>query len=112
MVVFISITSTAYVLLTAREEELERIVYEEIGGIAGGAVGGGFAVGACIVFGVATSGWGLLACGVIGGGVGGLVGGSAANNVYRLKEDYMQNSKISKDGFDVFTLDNFASSPL
>lgn len=44
------------------------------------------AAGVCIVYGIATGGWGLLACGVIGGAVGGTLGaygaGQLADEVY------------------------------
>ena len=67
MLVVISIATTAYILLTADPKDLERIIYEEAGSFVGGSAGAGLATGACLVFGIATGGWGLLACGVIGG---------------------------------------------
>jgi len=59
-VVFVSISATAYILLTAPEGQLEQILYEEVGAVAGGFVGGGAGVGLCLVFGIATSGWGAF----------------------------------------------------
>jgi hypothetical protein len=97
-IVVISISATAYTLLTAPEDKLEQVIYEEIGGVAGGAVGGGLGVGLCIAFGIATSGWGLLACGVVGGGAGGLLGAEAGSKVYLVKDEYMRNSTIVNNG--------------
>ncbi|PIE83537.1 MAG: hypothetical protein CSA09_01420 [Candidatus Contendobacter odensis] len=92
-VVVISISITAYTLLTAPEHKLEEIMYEEIGGAAGGFVGGGTGVGLCIVFGIATSGWGLLGCGVVGGGVGGLLGAEFGNKVILNKRQVYKEIK-------------------
>lgn len=88
MVVF-SLATTAYTLLTAPEDELERVIYQEAGGAAGGAAGASLAVGACLVFGIASGGWGLLACGVIGGGLGGWGGSVAGEKLY-----YSVNSAV------------------
>ncbi len=98
VIIIISISATAYTLLTAPEDKLEQVIYEEIGGVAGGAVGGGLGVGLCIAFGIATSGWGLLACGVVGGGAGGLLGAEAGSKVYLIKDEYMRNSAIVNNG--------------
>lgn len=92
LVVF-SLATTAYVLLTAPEEELERLLYQEVGAVAGGALGSGLAVGGCLVFGVATGGWGLLACGIIGGGLGGWGGSVAGEKIY-----YSNNPSIEVQG--------------
>ncbi len=97
-IVFVSISATAYMLLTAPEEKLEQMLYEEVGGVAGGTIGGGAGVGICIAFGIATSGWGLLACGVVGGGAGGLLGAEVGNKVYLVKEEYMNKSRIVRNG--------------
>jgi len=102
-VIVISISFTAYTLLTAPEHKLEQIIYEELGGVAGGTLGGGSAVGLCILFGIATSGWGLLACGVVGGGLGGLAGSSVGNKVFLIKGQYIKDSKIlSQGGFEEY----------
>lgn len=69
IVLVFAISATVYTYLTASEDELERLIYEDVGGL----IGGGLGVGACLLFGIATGGWGLLACGVIGG-----IGGSMA----------------------------------
>ena len=57
-----------------------------MGGLVGGSAGAGVGVGVCLVFGIATGGWGLLACGVVGGVGGGLVGshigGEVADGLY------------------------------
>jgi hypothetical protein len=110
VVVVISISVTAYTLLTAPQDQLEKILYQEAGGITGGVIGGGTAVGLCILFGIATSGWGLLACGVVGGGAGGIAGAEAGNRIYLLKEDYIKNSNMGRNGFDVYDPDQFSKS--
>lgn len=103
VVVVLSISATAYTLLTAPEDKLEKILYEELGGAAGGFVGGGIGVGLCILFGIATAGWGLLACGVVGGGVGGIIGTASGNKVFLFKEEYIRNSAgiVHGNGFEV-----------
>jgi hypothetical protein len=75
VVMVVGVAVSAARIWNASEEELPRVIGEEVGGLGGGALGAGLGVGACILFGIATSGWGLLACGVVGGGIGG-VGGS------------------------------------
>ena len=87
-----SISATAYTLLTAPEGELERIIYEEIGGAAGGWMGAGLGAGGCLVFGIATSGWGLLACGVVGGFAGGVGGSIAGEKIYYFKSKKTERS--------------------
>jgi hypothetical protein len=82
VVLVISVVSTAYVLLTTPEEELGRVLFEEGGAAIGGAVGSGLAIGLCLVFGVASGGWGLLACGALGGIAGGVGGTFAGNRSY------------------------------
>lgn len=82
VIVVMSVATTAYVLLTTPEEELPRVLSQEAGGLLGGALGGSAGVGVCLVFGIATGGWGLLACGVAGGFAGGLAGTYAADRVY------------------------------
>lgn len=92
-VAVISISATAYILLTTPEAELEKIIYEEVGGIA-------------------TSGWGLLACGVIGGGGGGILGSSAGDKIYTLKEEYINRSPIGQQGFQVYSPKMLSAEPL
>ena len=86
-----SIAATSYRLLTAPRDELEKVIHEEAGGLLGGFAGSGAAVGACLVFGVATGGWGLLACGVIGGAAGGIGGSWAGDRLY-----YARHPNIEK----------------
>ncbi len=90
VIVVFSLATTAYVLLTAPPEELERVIYEEAGGAIGGGVGAGTAVAACLVFGIATGGWGLLACGVVGGLGGGALGAWGGNQIYYAKERHIE----------------------
>jgi len=86
VVVVVGIGLSAARIWNASDHELPRVIGEELGGLAGGAIGASVAVGACIVFGVATGGWGLLACGIIGGAGGGYLGsslgGEAADALY------------------------------
>lgn len=58
----------------ATPEELPRVVGEEGGGWAGGFGGASLGAAACIAFGIATEGVGLLLCGALGGIGGGLLG--------------------------------------
>lgn len=85
-VVVISVSVTAYRLYTTPREKLDDVIVEEVGAAAGGAIGSGAAIGLCIVLGVATGGWGLLACGVVGGIGGGIVGEKIAGHTYRAGE--------------------------
>jgi hypothetical protein len=48
----------------------------------GSTAGAGGAAAACLAFGVATGGWGLLACAAVGGIGGGLTGTYAGNQLY------------------------------
>ena len=82
VVVVLSLSTTAYVLLTAPPDQLEKLLYEEAGGLAGGSLGAGAGVGACLLFGIATGGWGLLACGIVGGAVGGAGGALLGEQIY------------------------------
>lgn len=106
VVFVISIATTAAVLLTASEEELPQILYEEGGATLGGAAGSGLAVGACMVFGVATGGWGLLACGLVGGLAGGFVGSDAGERLF-----YLDRETPVRDGF-VLGARELASEPV
>lgn len=82
VIVVISIATTAYTLLTASQEDMERIFAEEAGGFIGGGAGSSLAVGLCLVFGVGTGGWGLLACGALGGIGGGALGSYLGGKTY------------------------------
>jgi hypothetical protein len=89
VILVIGISATAYRLLTASEDELERVLYEEAGGWIGGGLGSGAGVGLCLVFGIASGGWGLLACGIVGGLAGGAGGAYAGGKLY-----YSQNRSV------------------
>lgn len=82
----VGVAAGAARIWNASDEELPRVIGEELGGFVGGGLGAGAGVGVCLIFGIATSGWGLLACGAVGGlagGVGGsLVGGEIAEGIY------------------------------
>jgi hypothetical protein len=97
VVIVISIATTAYTLLTADPKDLERLIHEEAGAFLGGSAGAGLATGACLVFGIATAGWGLLACGVIGGIAGGIGGSYAGNRVYYARRPNIE-TEVLLDG--------------
>jgi hypothetical protein len=100
VIIVLSLASTAYVLLTAPKDELERLLYEEAGSWAGGSLGTGAGVGACLVFGIATGGWGLLACGILGGVGGGFLGASIGDKVY-----YSRNTNVERRPLESGILD-------
>lgn len=82
VVVVFSLVSTAYVLMTTPEDQMEQVLYQEVGGFAGGSIGAGTGVAVCLVFGIATGGWGLLACAAVGGVAGGAIGTHAGDRLY------------------------------
>ena len=60
------------------------------------------------MFGIATSGWGLLACGVVGGGLGGFAGAEAGGKVFLMKDEYIKSSSIvQQSGFEVYDPNKF-----
>ena len=61
---------------------------------AGSAVGSGLGVGVCLAVGLVTSGWGLLACGLVGG-VG---GGYAGERIYESRNPRATITEIQRDG--------------
>jgi len=90
--VVVSAPITAYTLVTTPDHDLERVLHEEAGGFIGGSIGSGAAVGLCLVFGIATSGWGLLACGAVGGLGGGIGGSYAGSRLY-----YSSNRRLEHE---------------
>ncbi len=94
VVFVISIGTTGYTLLTAEPKNLERLIHEEAGAFAGGSAGAGLATGACLIFGIATGGWGLLACGVIGGMAGGFAGSQIGNRIYYSRRPNVETEVI------------------
>ncbi len=86
VLIVVGVAVSAARIWNESDEELPRVIGEEFGGFIGGTLGAGAGVGVCLVFGIASGGWGLLACGVIGGiagGVGGsMAGGAIADGVY------------------------------
>jgi hypothetical protein len=104
IVVIISIATTAYVLLTADPKDLERLIYEEAGAFIGGSAGTGLAVGVCLVFGIATGGWGLLACGAIGGIAGGLAGSQLGNRIFYSKMPKVETLLVNVGKLDFGSL--------
>ncbi len=79
VVIVVGVAATAARIWQASDAELPRLLAQESGALAGGFLGARLAIGGCIVFGIATSGWGLLACGVVGGAGGGLLGAAAGD---------------------------------
>jgi hypothetical protein len=63
-----------YIVLSADDDERARVAREEIGAFVGGAAGTAAFSSLCVATGIATGGLGLVACGVLGGVVGGAVG--------------------------------------
>ncbi len=86
VLIVVGVAVSAARIWNAGEEELPRVIGEELGGFIGGGLGAGAAVGICLVFGIASGGWGLLACGVVGGIGGGVIGselgGSASDRLF------------------------------
>ncbi len=86
VLIVVGVAVSAARIWNASDEELPRVIGEELGGFIGGSLGAGAGVGICLVFGIASGGWGLLACGVIGGvagGVGGsLAGGAVSDGIF------------------------------
>jgi len=85
VVLVIGVTASVARIWTASEQDMPKVIGEELGALAGGAVGGFFGakagVAICLAFGSITLGWGLLACGIagaVGGGLLGAYGGSKA----------------------------------
>ncbi len=86
VILAIGLTATAYRLLTTPEEQLPAVIEEEAvswtGGIVGSGMGSDAAMALCLVLGIATEGFGLLACGLIGGIGGGLFGSHVTTRIY------------------------------
>jgi hypothetical protein len=86
VLIVVGVAISAARIWNASEAELPKVIGEELGGFIGGSLGASAAVGACLVFGVATGGWGLLACGIVGGAAGGLggsmIGGAITDGIY------------------------------
>lgn len=61
---------SVYVVLEAPPEKMATVAAKEAGGLAGSAGGMAAAEAACVFFGIATEGIGLLACGLLGGWAG------------------------------------------
>jgi hypothetical protein len=105
VILVISVATTAYTILTAPQEELERVLAEEAGGIIGGSAGSGLGVGLCLILGIASGGWGLLACGVVGGLAGGAVGAYAGDRIYYSMKDEVLDQASTQGVIDVSLLE-------
>lgn len=81
VLIVVGVAISAARIWNASDDELSRVIGEELGGFVGGSLGAGAGVGICIVFGIASGGWGLLACGVIGGVAGGIGGTMAGRSI-------------------------------
>ncbi len=73
---------SVYRIATASDAERPRVVVQEGGSWGGGFLGAELGTGACIAFGIATEGVGLLLCGLVGGVGGGYLGSQAATGAY------------------------------
>jgi hypothetical protein len=71
---FVSAGISIFVVLDAPPEQRGAVAQDEVEGFVGGAAGSAGAAGVCVATGVATGGWGLVVCGLLGG----LVGATAA----------------------------------
>ncbi|HWB25761.1 MAG TPA: DUF4157 domain-containing protein [Chitinophagaceae bacterium] len=69
---------SGYRIANATPQERPRVIAQEGGGWGGGLLGTELGAGACIAFGIATEGVGLLLCGIAGGIGGGILGSAAA----------------------------------
>jgi len=104
VLIVVGVTISVARIWNASEEELPRVISEELGGFIGGGLGASAGVGLCIVFGIATSGWGLLACGVVGGGAGGWIGselsGAAADKIF-YTDNSIPESQLGQIGIEI-----------
>jgi len=96
VVLVVGVAVSAARIWNASEQELPRVIGEEMGGYIGGGIGAGAGVGICMIFGIASGGWGLLACGIVGGLGGGVagsyVGGQVADGIYYTDETTPQEA--------------------
>ena len=63
-----------YLVISADPADRSRVAMEEAGGFAGGLLGASAGTAICVGAGMATGGFGLIVCGLIGGFVGGSIG--------------------------------------
>ena len=92
VIVVISVPTTAYLLLTTPEDQLETLIYREIGSFSGGWTGVSAGTGICLVFGTGIGGWRLLACGILGGVAGGVTGNYIGNRVFFSRDNKIISS--------------------
>lgn len=71
--VVIGIGVSANTIISAPPEARLGVAKDEAVYVGSGMLGAEAGVGLCLAFGIATGGWGLLACAVVGGGTGGLI---------------------------------------
>jgi hypothetical protein len=71
---------TGYQLFKATPAQRPRVLVQAVGGLAGGTIAG---FGVCnLLLDAETAGWGILICGLLAGGAGGVAGSEAAGAVY------------------------------
>ena len=70
----VSAGMSIYTIVNASEEDRARVTQEEIGGFVGGGLGMAIGEGICLLAAPETAGLSLLACGILGGMVGGSLG--------------------------------------
>ncbi|MCP3927644.1 MAG: hypothetical protein GY705_00910 [Bacteroidetes bacterium] len=80
--VVVGVALSTHTILTAEEYRLEEVISREAGSFAGGALATSATVGVCMIFGILTGGWGLLAVGIIAGTGGGILGGYLGEKTY------------------------------
>lgn len=80
--IVVGVALSTHTILTAEESQLEVVISREAGGIIGGSLATSATVGVCLVFGIVTGGWGLLAVGLIAGTGGGIIGGYFCEKTY------------------------------
>lgn len=81
--IVVGVAMSAHTILTAENQQLERVIASEAGSFIGGSIASGAAIGICLVFGIVTGGWGLLAVGIVAGVAGGAVGGYMGEKTYQ-----------------------------
>ncbi len=81
--VVVGVALSAHTILTAEEYRLEEVISREAGSFVGGALATSATVGICMIFGILSGGWGLLAVGIIAGAGGSIIGGYLGEKTYQ-----------------------------
>lgn len=78
----VSISASAYNIMTAPDDKLGAVISEEAGGMAGGFIGTGLAVAGYLALASNPVGWAVLTVGAIGGIAGGYFGSDLGDRLY------------------------------